>query len=99
MQFHIMNIISVRAPLCHGFRFCSLCFRSSAEIVRRRVVAWDTSGKGKRESHLSQELENDKCANLGEQSQATGGVSANTGTLFPRQRVRYIAFRIVLLIH
>jgi hypothetical protein len=76
-----------------------LCFRSSAEIVRRRVVAWDTSGKGKSESHRSLELEKDRCANTGEQSQATGGISANASTTFPRQRVRYFTFRITLLTH
>lgn len=99
MQFHVMIIISLYTPLCCGLSFCSMCFRSSAEIKRRRVVAWDISGKGKHESHLRQELENDRCSKLGEQSQATRGVSASTGTVFQRQRVRYIAFRIMLLMH
>ncbi|XP_021928812.1 putative homeodomain transcription factor isoform X2 [Zootermopsis nevadensis] len=57
--------------------------RSSAEIVRRRVVAWDTSGKGKFESHLGQEGEKDRRVNSEEQRQAAGGVPANA-----RQRVR-----------
>lgn len=64
-------------------------FRSSAEIVRRRAVAWDNSGKGKFESHLSQEVEKDRHANSEEQSHAVG-VPADVSTMFlPRQRVRY----------
>lgn len=98
IQFHLINIISLYTPLCWGFRIGSVYFRSSAEIVRRRVVAWDISGKGKRETQLNQELENRRCASLGEQSQATGGVTGNA-TAFSRQRVRYIAFRIMLLMH
>lgn len=68
----------------------SLCFRSSAEIVRRRVVAWDTSGKGKFDSYFTQEGEKDGRANSEEQSQAAGSVPANASTVFPRQRVRYV---------
>lgn len=90
----LLNLISwllfSHTPLCCGLNFYSLCFRSSAEIVRRRVVAWDTSGKGKFESHLSQEGEKDRRANSEEQRQAAGGVPANASSVFPRQRVRYI---------
>jgi hypothetical protein len=82
--------------LCCGFTFRCTYFRSSAEVVRRRVVAWDISGKGKRDSQLGHEAENDRCTGLGEQSQAAaGGVRANSVTEFSRQRVRYPAFIIM----
>lgn len=59
--------------------------RSSADISRRRGVAWDTSGKTKSESHIGQDLESNKDVAPAEQGQAG---SANTNRTCSRQRVR-----------
>ncbi|KAJ4432268.1 hypothetical protein ANN_20885, partial [Periplaneta americana] len=58
---------------------------SSADISRRRGVAWDTSGKTKSESHIGQDLESNKDVAPAEQGQAG---SANTNRTCSRQRVR-----------